>query len=251
MRVAMHDPFFILGIETSTPAGGVAVVDCNGRCMAQDWWQDNRPVSTRLMKSIDSIMQFGLKGSMVPAAVSTTHGPGTFTGTRVGLGIAKVLALNWKIPLYTCSSLHALACRIEHPDCLVCPVLDARRGEVYHGLYETRGHALPQPIRPDEVTSVHTLISNLLQLERREIWFSGNGSILHRDLIESRLGGRARWSPAGLGLPSASSTAIAGLNAHLSGSNSSDPMTAAPLYLRPSDAEKRHRIKLPVHWSKS
>ena len=251
MRTVMHDRFSILGIETSTPAGGVAIVDHNGHCMAQDWWQDNRPVSTRLMRSIDSIMQFCLKESMSPAAVSTTHGPGTFTGIRVGLGIAKVLALNWKIPLYTCSSLRALAGRLEHPDCLVCPVLDARRGEVYHGLYEIQGHAPPQPVRPDEVTSIHTLLNSLLRLERREIWFSGNGSMLHRDLIESRLNGRARWSPAGLGLPSGLSTAIAGLSAHLSGSISTDPMTAAPVYLRPSDAEKRHRVMLPVHWSRS
>jgi tRNA threonylcarbamoyladenosine biosynthesis protein TsaB len=245
------DTFLVLGIETSTPAGGVALVNRNGFCMACDWWQDPFPVSRRLMKSIDSIMRHCLEKSQPPAAVSTSHGPGAFTGIRVGLGIAKTLAYSWNIPLYTCSTLQALAAHLNQPDCLVCPVLDARRGEVYHGLYESHDHGIPQPVRPNEVSSIDTLLSHLLRFEQREIWFTGNGSTLYRNLIVEKLGDRARWPPGRRCLPAAESTAAVGLYAHLNGSDPADPMTAAPVYLRPSDAEKRHRITLPKRWCSS
>ncbi len=132
----------VLGIDTSTPTASVAIVD-DGRVLALTH-QDTR--GSDLLVMIDAACTGAAIGPRNLDAVAIGAGPGSFTGLRIGMATAKGIAFAAKCPLWAVSSLAALArgeLFAEGADTTtVCAVLDARRGEVYAGLFAREGDAL-------------------------------------------------------------------------------------------------------------
>jgi tRNA threonylcarbamoyladenosine biosynthesis protein TsaB len=161
-------------------------------------------------------------------------GPGSFTGLRVGLATVKALAMALDLPVAAVPTLDALAARLPFADAPVCPLLDARKGEVYLSLYRWCESGMVREwdylALPPELAAAR-LIAPVILL--------GDGIEACRPWLD-RLGEGVRVAPAAQRLPSAA--AVAGLGrAALAAGAGVDAEALAPLYLRPSEAELKAR----------
>ncbi len=126
-----------LAIDTSTKTGGAAVVD--GDRILGEYVLDleRKTHSERVIPAIDSV----LKGIGITVndlgAIAIAYGPGSFTGLRIGLATAKALAFSLDLPLYKVDTLEALASQISYLEGLICPILNARRNEVYAAIWQS------------------------------------------------------------------------------------------------------------------
>ncbi|OLC39098.1 MAG: tRNA (adenosine(37)-N6)-threonylcarbamoyltransferase complex dimerization subunit type 1 TsaB, partial [Candidatus Rokubacteria bacterium 13_1_40CM_4_69_5] len=123
----------VLAVETSTLAGGVALLD--GERIRGEYSLDvSATHSERLMPAIDRVLT---DAGWTPAdlqGLAAAVGPGSFTGLRIGLSAVKGLALALGIPIAAVPTLDAMAASLPFASLPVCPVLDARKGEVYCAL---------------------------------------------------------------------------------------------------------------------
>ena len=120
----------VLALETSTLAGGVALCE-DGRVVGLSLLNVALTHSERLMSMVDRLLEDcrWTLGQVQGLAVSI--GPGSFTGLRVGAATVKGLALALGLPVAAVPTLDALAANLPFADAPVCPLLDARKGEVY------------------------------------------------------------------------------------------------------------------------
>lgn len=220
----------ILGIETSTKTGSVAIVSGQG-VVAQYSLNVEVTHSERLMATVDRVMRdTGLTMADMDAYAVAT-GPGSFTGLRIGLATVKGLALATNRPVAGVPTLLALAWNLPYAGLPVCPLLDARKNEVYAALYEFRGAELIQ-VMPETAIP----IQKLAEASAGRILFTGEASLLYRDEIERQFGERALFAPVAAIIPSAATVAGVGL-AMIAGGSRVDPDNLTPLYVRRPEAE--------------
>jgi len=131
----------ILAIDTATWTAAVGILD--GEAVLSDRWQSGIPSHGFSLVPLiaDALAEAGC-GVRDLDAVAVSIGPGSFTGLRIGLSTAKGLALSWGLQLVGVPTLAALAAVANAEEGLVCPMLDARRGEVYTALYLARAGRL-------------------------------------------------------------------------------------------------------------
>jgi len=149
-----------LGIDTSSAAASVAVGSPE-RVLAEWTLEVDRTHAVRLLPHIRWVLQeAGLHLGDVDG-VAVTLGPGSFTGLRIGITTAKVLALVTGKTLVGRPTLEVLAGNVPHAAGLVCPVLDARRGEVYWALYRQAESGVPEPVTEARVGTPEALLKTL------------------------------------------------------------------------------------------
>jgi tRNA threonylcarbamoyladenosine biosynthesis protein TsaB len=220
----------ILGIETSTKTGSVAVVSENG-VIAQYSLNIEVTHSERLMSTVDRVLKdTGLTVSDL-VGVAVAIGPGSFTGLRIGLSTVKGLALATGNPVAAVPTLQALAWNLPYAAYPVCPLLDARKNEVYAALYRFDGPALVQ-VLPE----VAIPIARLAERFSEKTVFTGEGSRIYRTEIQKIFGERAVFAPHSAILPSGATVAEIGLDMIKSGRQAElDSLT--PMYIRRPEAE--------------
>ena len=180
----------ILSVDTSTPTCTVGVVD-GDRLLAESVDSSGQTHARHLMGMIDSSMAAcGLSVKKIDGFAVVT-GPGTFTGLRIGISTIKGLAFALSKPVVGVTSLAALAEQAELPTELVCPVMDARRNEVYYGFYVTEQGKLTQ-IGRHRVAPLTELVKRV----NKSCQFIGGGARLYREAIETALGPLSRFSKA-------------------------------------------------------
>ena len=228
----------ILGIETSTMTEGVAVVDGH-KVLAEHRSDVGSTHAERLMSVILQTLDAAKVGLEELKGVAVSIGPGSFTGLRIGLSTAKGLCLARHIPLVPVPTLDGLANLLPFCRHLVCPILDAKRREVYTALYRTAKGI------PERLSSYRAVAASEFLKEMNEpTVFLGDGVAVYRDLIEERLGHRAYFVPDHAALPSGSSIALLG-HQMLNEGETADINSVEPMYLRKSDAElKREQSEL-------
>lgn len=171
--------------------------------------------------------------------IGVSRGPGSFTGLRIGLATAKALAHALEIPLAGVPTLDALAANLSGlpgHEGLVCPVLDARKGEIYAALYRPAGPDMTregqyQCGRPD-------LVLAALGRSGPPVTILGDALYSQGKVIENILGDRFRPAPAALAWPRGASVAALARQAWERG-QTDDPLALKPMYLRRSEAEVR------------
>lgn len=226
----------ILAFDTSTGKCSVALSE-DGNIIRKSTSDAMGDHAQRLFLSIkDLFEETGRRLSEVNLIVAGT-GPGSFTGIRVGLSAAHGLASSLKVPLAGVSGLDAIAARIFRRDVLACPILDARRGEVYAALY--KGAVSAERITELKVWTLDELCGRLAE-SGRQIITAGSGCRRHRDLLEERLGARIGFRPEEDDTPGAESAALLVWERIKSGERLQG--TAAPVYLRKSEAEIRSEV---------
>ena len=223
----------LLALETATLAGGAALLD-DGRLVGESRLNIALTHSERLMAVIDRLLQdCGWEATSL-GGLAVSIGPGSFTGLRVGAATAKGLALALEVPVAPVPTLDALAATLPFADAPVCPLLDARRNEVYCSLYRWTGAAMERlwdylALPPE--TAAARLDAPVIVL--------GDGVAACRPYL-ARLGAGLREADPVHSLPS---PAVVGALGHaiLVAGGGIPAEQLAPLYLRPSEAELKAR----------
>lgn len=217
----------VLAIETSTLAGGVALLD--GDRVRGEYLLDVRAThSERLMPAIDRLLRDAGWAAADVQGLAVAVGPGSFTGLRIGLSAVKGLALALGIPIAAVPTLDAMAATLPFAELPVCPVLDARKGEVYCSLYRWDGREMRRE------WDYLALAPEALEARLAEpVIVLGDGAAA----IATP---HARPAPPHRRAPSPAAVGVMGLSRLRAGS----VVPAAdlvPIYLRPSEAELKRR----------
>ena len=172
----------VLGIETSTTQGGVAVVG-EDRILCETILNVEVTHSERLLPAID-------RAPGVEPDATASIGPGSFTGLRIGLSTAKGLAYATGLPLVGVPTLEAMAWTMPAARWQICPVLDARKHEVYAALFQHDRAGLRR-VSEDMAVAPETLC----RLIRKPTLFLGEGLAAYGALFRERLGDRMLLAP--------------------------------------------------------
>lgn len=190
-----------LGIDTANTPLSVAIVK-DGQVLVEETSTMAVNHSLRAMPAIEEVCR---KANVEPAdldAIAVSEGPGSYTGVRIGVTIAKTLAWTLQKPLYGVSSLHVLAMNGLYFNGLVCPIVDARRLNVYSGAYRMEEGRMIEVIEDQ-----HCALADLLQQLKDQalpVLFIGQDVQMHQEQIVECLGDQALIAPAPLHAPRAS-----------------------------------------------
>ena len=234
----------ILAIESSGLTAGCAYLEDG--IIKSEYYINNRLTHSRtLLPMIEDMSKLSGITLSELSAVAVSAGPGSFTGLRIGAATAKGLTLAFDIPIVKVSSLKGLAALIPSDNTLICPIMDARRGEVYCAAYLCKssgnGDFLYDALIPDSAMPMDSFTGMVEKvMDEKRIGaslFTGDGVPVHRTLIMERLADRASFAPEGLGRQRAMSIALLGAQEFEKGNTvSSDDFV--PDYLRRPLAEK-------------
>ena len=225
----------ILAIETSTYSGSIAVLGDEG--LLGEYFFNVGPSHTeKLVPSIDWLMsELGMNRADLTGVV-VSLGPGSFTALRVGISTAKGICFSLGIPLVGASSLKTLAMNLPFVPYNICPVIDARKGEVFTALFRSHNGKLER-LREDMVISPE----GLAEIIKEKTIFIGDGALLYRDFLEDNLRGDIMFSPLNINFPKASCAALSEIGKFKEDRDNKyerdELMNLAPHYLRKSEAE--------------
>jgi tRNA threonylcarbamoyladenosine biosynthesis protein TsaB len=223
----------ILALESATLAGGAALLD-GERLVGETTLSIALTHSERMMAVVDRLLSDCGWSPRDLEGLAVSIGPGSFTGLRVGVATMKGLALALDLPVAPVPTLDALAATLPFAAAPVCPLLDARKGEVYCSLYRWQGNAMARQwdylaLAPDVAAA--RLDGPVIVL--------GDGVVTCRPYL-ARLGDAVMEAPPARRLPSPGVVAQLG-HALLSAGKGLDAEALVPLYLRPSEAELKAR----------
>jgi tRNA threonylcarbamoyladenosine biosynthesis protein TsaB len=224
----------VLAVETSTVTGAVAVLE-SGAVVAESRVSIAVTHGERLMAAIDGVLRAARWELAQVDGFAVALGPGSFTGLRIGLSTVKGLAFAAGKPVAGVPTLEALAWRLPYCAYPVCPVLDAKKNEVYAGLYRTLEGRIEVLEAPRAIAPA-TLGEELGIAVPGPVVFVGDAVVPYGALLQEVLGARACLAPADLRLPSAVTVGELGGWA-LARGEAVDVASLVPLYLRPSEAE--------------
>ena len=180
----------ILAVDTTTPSGSVALLR-DGDVLGEFDLESPSTHSARLLRSIDLILQANNLEIQAVDAFAVAAGPGSFTGSRIGVTAVKSLAFASGKMVAPVSTLEALASKIAAPPArLACPILDAKRGEIYAALFEVRSGRLVEDI-PQGAYDPDAFFARLPA--HRVTSFIGNGLALYREKLLTYVRDKARF----------------------------------------------------------
>ncbi len=174
---------WILSIDASTVGCSVALFS-NNILISRASLEKERSASEMLTTLIDNVLKEAVIGFSDLSAIAVAKGPGSYTGLRIAVSTAKGMAFALNIPLISYGSLEAMLrqVKIENFKGLLCPMLDARRMEVYMGLYDSETFKLKSGVEAcivNENLLAEKLVSN-------KVLFFGEGSGKCKDLLISK-----------------------------------------------------------------
>ena len=228
----------ILALDSSAVVASVAL--CDGeRLLAEYTLNNGNTHSETLLPMVECLFRhLGVTaGDIDLFAVSS--GPGSFTGVRIGAATLKGLAFASEKPCVGVSTLEALAENLVSLPALICPVMNARRSQVYTALFRSDGQRLVR-LMEDSALSI-TELDEILAAYGEEVLFCGDGYDITLSAIEKT---KTRPLPFRLRLQSAYSVAQVALR-HFEEGNYVKDQELTVTYLRPSQAERTYREAHP------
>ena len=235
----------ILALDSSGLVASVAVVEddgVNSSLLAEYTVNYKKTHSQTLLPMLDEIARMIELDLNTIDAIAVAAGPGSFTGVRIGSATAEGLGLALDKPLVHVPTVDALAYNLYGTDRVICPLMDARRNQVYTGIYEFRNNEL-SVIEPQMAVGIEVIAGKLRALGR-EVVFLGDGvPVFRKALMEELMQGMDfSFAPAHLNKQRAGAVAALAVSYVRAGKIE----TAAehrPDYLRPSQAERERAEK--------
>ncbi len=223
----------ILAFETSAKAASVALLT-DGKLLGESYQNTGLTHSQTLMVMAEDLLRQCGFGPRDLDAVAVAAGPGSFTGVRIGVAAAKGLAWGLQKPCFGVSTLESMALGLGAYEGTVCPVMDARRSQVYNALFEARDGQLVR-LAEDRAIALDDLAQQL-QTAKQPIYLVGDGSELAYRTLKDRVSGLVkpaehRMHQRGAGVGLAAMEAIAR-------GETGDAQALQPNYLRLSQAER-------------
>ncbi|HUT85014.1 MAG TPA: tRNA (adenosine(37)-N6)-threonylcarbamoyltransferase complex dimerization subunit type 1 TsaB [Thermodesulfobacteriota bacterium] len=220
----------ILALETSTKVGSVAISE-DEHLIAEYTLNVISTHSERLLPSIDQILRDSKLSIREIDGFAISLGPGSFTGLRIGISTVKGLALAAEKGVVGVPTLDVLAHNLAFTNLLVCPLLDARKGEVYTALYRGNGKDMLRKLTPDLALKPDELLSMI----KETAIFLGDGVEVYRNKLDNRENNHL-FAPFYLNQPRASVLAKLGLEKFRQGHIFKED-EIQPLYCRLAEAE--------------
>lgn len=233
----------VLALDSSGLVASVAIVD-DGVLVGEYTTNFHKTHSTTLLPMTDEL--FAMVGMDIAQAsldaIAIAKGPGSFTGLRIGSATAKGLALALDLPIVAVSTIEALAYNLWGADGAVCPIMDARRGQTYTGLYAMESfdsdmECIVKPCAVD-ISEIITKINS----HGKPVTFLGDGVPVFRDTISETCEVPYRFAPASASRQRAASVGCVAID--MISKDSSVMMDSddfAPDYLRLSQAERERQ----------
>ena len=221
----------LLVIDTSGPVCGVAVMS-EARVFCELTAQNRNTHSASLMPMVEQALALSGRDLAEMDALAAVTGPGSFTGVRIGVATAKGLAQGAGLPCVPVDALEALGRSAGLFEGVICPIQDARAGQVYGAAFRNQ-----ERLRENRAIALTDFLEDIDGLGDRFL-FVGDGVAVHREAIAGRLGQRAVFAPAHLGyLRPAAAGSLA-----LENPERMDFRSLRETYLRPPNAQKNKKL---------
>ena len=241
----------IIAIDSSGLVASVAIVE-DEEVIAEYNVQYKKTHSQTLLPMLDELKKMVDLDLQSVDAIAIAKGPGSFTGLRIGSATAKGLGLALEIPIIEISTLDGLACNLYGTDKVVCPIMDARRNQVYTGLYsyiekrqseeqEQRFSYTLVPILPQCAVSIQEITQKCNE-QQKEIIFLGDGVPVFAEQLKDLMKVPYSFAPAHMNRQRAASLAFLAFEKLRKGEVVS-AAEHAPEYLRLSQAEREKAAK--------
>ena len=221
-----------LAFESSAKAASVALAR-DGHLMAQYFQDSGLTHSVTLMKMARDMLQNCGIAIEELSNISVSNGPGSFTGIRIGLAAAKGLAWGMDLPVRAVSTLRAAAIVFQNENVILCPAMDARRGEVYNALFELHNGMFTRLC--DDRAMPAAEVAAEANAAGKPYLVMGDGALICYEALRAE-GVDVKLAPPAARLQCAYGVALAALDApDLPGDE------VQPNYLRVSQAERLHK----------
>ena len=226
----------ILAIDSTAIVASVALCE-DEKLIALYTVNNGNTHSETLLPMVESILKEAKITSADIDLFAVSNGPGSFTGVRIGCATVKGLAFGRSVPCAEVSTLEALAYNLKVSDGIICPVMNARRNQVYNALFRFDGDNLIR-LCPDRAVAISELAEELKGEEK--IYLSGDGADITSPFIpKEKLG----FTHPVMTYQNAYSVAMCALSSYRSGKYTTDK-DLTPTYLRPSQAERERMERL-------
>ena len=237
----------VLGIESASMVASVAIVE-DGNLVAEYTLNHKKTHSQTLLPMIDEIVRMTETDLSELDGIAISAGPGSFTGLRIGSATAKGLGLALNKPLMHIPTLEGMAWQLWGFDGLVCPIMDARRGQVYGGAYDCISGDFPVEVIPADAIDLREFLEKTIQVVADEstpwkrLVFLGDGVPVGKPVIEEVLNCPYCFAPAHTNRQRASAVAALG-EIYLKLGNVESAEEHTPDYFRVSQAERERKEK--------
>ena len=225
----------ILAFESSARAASVALVE-DGRLISQYSQCSGLTHSRTLLPMAEDMLKNAELTLRDVDLIAVAHGPGSFTGIRIGVSTVKGLAWAGDKPCVGISTLEAMAWHGLAAGGVVCPVMDARRSQVYNALFEIRD-GRPQRLCPDRPIALAELAEDVKKLDA-PVFLVGDGAAITKAFFDAQ-GIPCRVAPENLLWQDAWGVAMAAMDKTPGNADS-----LLPVYLRLSQAERERQERL-------
>lgn len=239
----------ILALDSSGLVASVAVVEdgaMDDQVIAEYTVNYKKTHSQTLLPMLDEIVKMTEMDLDTIDAIAVAGGPGSFTGLRIGSATAKGLGLALKKPLIHIPTLEGLAYNLCGIADIVCPIMDARRGQVYAGIYTFDDQKI-QVLEDQMAVPIEELGEKLKTYlaEGRRVTFLGDGVPVHKKKIEEEIlpGESITFAPANMNRQRAASVGTLGMQYYKDGKIET-AMEHEPDYLRVSQAERERKERM-------
>ena len=223
----------ILAVETSASVASAAICD-EDKLICEMVLNHKKTHSEKLMPMIDELFKSCELSASEIDVFAAASGPGSFTGLRIGVCAVKGLAHAVNKPVIGVSTLEALAYNLPYADGLICPIMDARRSQVYNGIYRFQ-NGFPEIVTAPRAVALSECLEDVRGEER--VYFIGDGVPVYREEIQRVLGEKAVFAPLSCNAQRASCVAAAALRYAKEG-KTMHYSELLPVYLRKPQAER-------------
>ncbi|MDI9570263.1 MAG: tRNA (adenosine(37)-N6)-threonylcarbamoyltransferase complex dimerization subunit type 1 TsaB [Pseudomonadota bacterium] len=216
----------LLALDTSGKTVSVALMS-DDATLGEVFFAVERHHSELLLPAVEHL----LRGAGLPIDAidlfACAIGPGSFTGLRIGVGTVKGLALAMDRPVVGVSTLEALAMNAAGLADQICPVIDAKRGQVYAGHYRSDAAGRLTRLSADRLLAPEEIADRI----EGDAVFLGGGAVVYREIIDARRGGRTLFAPPYLGRISAAAVGLVACRKAEHG-EVAEAVQMTPVYLR-------------------
>jgi tRNA threonylcarbamoyl adenosine modification protein YeaZ len=224
----------ILALDSSGLVASVAVAE-DEVLLAEYTVNYKKTHSQTLLPMLDEVAKMIELDMNTVDAIAVAGGPGSFTGLRIGSATAKGLGLALKKPLVHIPTVDALAWNLYGSEALICPMMDARRNQVYTGLYRFEGENFR--ILQEQTPMAVAELAEQLNQRGEKVMFLGDGVPVYRELLAELLKVPYQVAPAHLNRQRASAVAVLAMQ-YVREGRIETAADHVPDYLRLSQAER-------------
>ncbi|MBE6562877.1 MAG: tRNA (adenosine(37)-N6)-threonylcarbamoyltransferase complex dimerization subunit type 1 TsaB [Ruminococcaceae bacterium] len=234
----------VLGVDTTAGIAAVSLIK-DEKIVCEYSVNSGNTHSRTLLPMIESVLKSAEKKISDIDLFALAAGPGSFTGVRIGAATVKGLAFADNIPCIGVSVLEAMAEGLRDLKGIICPVINARRGQVYCAVFNADGENIPERLTSDDTLMADELANLLSQFDGENIYFAGDGT----EVVMPCCDGLSVCSvPAVMNSQSAAGVAFLGLRKYLFAADEErerfNHFNLSPIYLKKPQAEREREERL-------